>query len=154
MTLGQEIKYYRKKNGLTQTAFGDLFGMSKQAVYSWETGLYSPDISVLLKMADFFQIPICVLVGRPGSTAKRAMTPAATATTVRPLRTKTVSSSGPFTPCHRKNSKPSRHSSISNRKRTETPNQGTTDNAVLIYKKSDPIHGGSDFLCPFLARAR
>lgn len=66
MTLGQEIKYYRKKNGLTQTAFGDLFGMSKQAVYSWETGLYSPDISVLLKMADFFQIPICVLVGRPG----------------------------------------------------------------------------------------
>ena len=36
MTLGQEIKYYRKKNGLTQTAFGDLFGMSKQAVYSWE----------------------------------------------------------------------------------------------------------------------
>lgn len=66
MTLGQEIKYYRKKNGLTQMAFGDLFGMSKQAVYSWETGLYSPDISVLLKMADFFQIPICVLVGRPG----------------------------------------------------------------------------------------
>lgn len=29
MTLGQEIKYYRKKNGLTQMAFGDLFGMSK-----------------------------------------------------------------------------------------------------------------------------
>lgn len=54
MTLGQEIRYYRKKKGLTQTAFGALFGMSKQAVYSWETGLYSPDISVLLKMADFF----------------------------------------------------------------------------------------------------
>lgn len=71
MTLGQEIKYYRKKNGLTQTAFGDLFGMSKQAVYSWETGLYSPDISVLLKMADFFQIPICVLVGRPGMYCQR-----------------------------------------------------------------------------------
>ena len=49
MTLGQEIRYYRKKKGLTQTAFGALFGMSKQAVYSWETGLYSPDISVLLK---------------------------------------------------------------------------------------------------------
>lgn len=66
MTLGQVIRYYRKKKGLTQTAFGALFGMSKQAVYSWETGLYSPDISVLLKMADFFQIPICILVGRPG----------------------------------------------------------------------------------------
>lgn len=64
MTLGQEIRYYRKKKGLTQTAFGALFGMSKQAVYSWETGLYSPDISVLLKMADFFQIPICILVIR------------------------------------------------------------------------------------------
>lgn len=66
MTLGQEIRYYRKKKGLTQTEFGALFGMSKQAVYSWETGLYSPDISVLLRMADFFQIPICILVGRPG----------------------------------------------------------------------------------------
>lgn len=66
MTLGQEIRFYRKKKGLTQTEFGALFGMSKQAVYSWETGLYSPDISVLLKMADFFQIPICILVGRPG----------------------------------------------------------------------------------------
>lgn len=54
MTLGQEIRYYRKKKGLTQTEFGALFGMSKQAVYSWETGLYSPDISVLLRMADFF----------------------------------------------------------------------------------------------------
>ena len=70
MTLGQEIRYYRKKKGLTQTAFGALFGMSKQAVYSWETGLYSPDISVLLKMADFFQIPICILVGRPGMYCK------------------------------------------------------------------------------------
>lgn len=66
MTLGQEIRYYRKKKGLTQTEFGALFGMSKQAVYSWETGLYSPDISVLLKMSDYFQIPICILVGRPG----------------------------------------------------------------------------------------
>ena len=66
MTLGQEIKFYRKKKGLTQTEFGAVFGMSKQAVYSWETGLYAPDISVLLKMADFFQIPICMLVGRPG----------------------------------------------------------------------------------------
>ena len=66
MTLGQEIRYYRKKKGLTQTEFGALFGMSKQAIYSWETGLYSPDISVLLKMSDYFQIPICILVGRPG----------------------------------------------------------------------------------------
>lgn len=66
MTLGQEIRFYRKKKGMTQTEFGSLFGMSKQAVYSWETGLYSPDISVLLKMSDFFQIPICILVGRPG----------------------------------------------------------------------------------------
>lgn len=66
MTLGQEIKFYSKKKGLTQTEFGAVFGMSKQAVYSWETGLYAPDISVLLKMADFFQIPICMLVGRPG----------------------------------------------------------------------------------------
>ena len=54
MTLGKEIRYYRKKKGLTQTAFGALFGMSKQAVYSWETGLYSPDI----------------LVGRPGMYCK------------------------------------------------------------------------------------
>lgn len=155
MTLGQEIKYYRKKNGLTQTAFGDLFGMSKQAVYSWETGLYSPDISVLLKMADFFQIPICVLVGRPGMYCQKSDDTRSNCDYCAPITdAKTVSSSGPFTPCHRKNSKPSRHSSISNRKRTETPNQGTTDNAVLIYKKSDPIHGGSDFLCPFLARAR
>ncbi len=66
MTLGEEIRFYRKQKGLTQTEFGALFGMSKQAVYSWETGLYSPDISVLLKMSDYFQIPICLLIGKPG----------------------------------------------------------------------------------------
>lgn len=46
--------------------------MSKQAVYSWETGIYSPDISVLLKIADYFQIPICMLIGRPGMYCKGA----------------------------------------------------------------------------------
>lgn len=66
MTLGEEIRFYRKKKGLTQTEFGALFGMSKQAVYSWEIGLYSPDISVLIKMADYFQIPVCILVDKPG----------------------------------------------------------------------------------------
>ena len=99
MTLGQEIKYYRKKNGLTQTAFGDLFGMSKQAVYSWETGLYSPDISVLLKMADFFQIPICVLVGRPGMYCQKSDDTRSNCDYCAPITDEDCSSSGPFTPC-------------------------------------------------------
>ncbi|PNH22344.1 DNA-binding protein [Megasphaera hutchinsoni] len=66
MTIGQQIKFYRKQKGLTQQELGAMFGMSKQAVYAWESELYTPDISLLLKLADFFQIPICKLLGRPG----------------------------------------------------------------------------------------
>lgn len=154
MTLGQEIKYYRKKNGLTQTAFGDLFGMSKQAVYSWETGLYSPDISVLLKMADFFQIPICVLVGRPGMYCQKSDDTRSNCDYCAPITDEDCLVIRALHALPPEKQQAVKTLSISNRKRTETPNQGTTDNAVLIYKKSDPIHGGSDFLCPFLARAR
>ncbi len=105
MTLGQEIRYYRKKKGLTQTEFGALFGMSKQAVYSWETGLYSPDISVLLRMADFFQIPICILVGRPGMFCQDDNR---TVSTVRLFPKRTVASSERSTPCRNRSSKPSK----------------------------------------------
>lgn len=110
MTLGQEIRYYRKKKGLTQTAFGALFGMSKQAVYSWETGLYSPDISVLLKMADFFQIPICILVGRPGMYCKGSEEHGNSCDFCASITEKTTAtSSGLSTPCRRKNRRPLKH---------------------------------------------
>lgn len=109
MTLGQEIRYYRKKKGLTQTEFGALFGMSKQAVYSWETGLYSPDISVLLRMADFFQIPICILVGRPGMFSVRMIRNTnRTVSTALRFPKRTAASSGRSTPCRNRSSKPSK----------------------------------------------
>ncbi len=36
--VGQRIRYYRELNKMTQTELGDKLGVTKNAVYSWETG--------------------------------------------------------------------------------------------------------------------
>lgn len=55
---GDQIKYYRKKNGLSQQALGDRLGVSATAVHKWERGMSQPDIVALKKMADMFGVSI------------------------------------------------------------------------------------------------
>ena len=56
--LGKNIAKYRAKKGLTQDQLAEKFGVTAQAVSKWETGNSCPDITLLVPIADFFQISV------------------------------------------------------------------------------------------------
>lgn len=61
--LSSNIKAFRKERGLTQEKFAEVFGVTVGAVHKWEAGLSTPDLSLILEMADFFDTSLDVLIG-------------------------------------------------------------------------------------------
>ena len=61
--LAENIRKFRKERGLTQEQLAEVFDMTIGAVHKWEAGLSTPDISLLMEMADFFDTSLDVLVG-------------------------------------------------------------------------------------------
>lgn len=68
-TLGERIKYHRKRLGLTQEQLADRLGVSAQAVSKWENNQSCPDISILPEIADLFGISIDELLGKERKTS-------------------------------------------------------------------------------------
>ena len=56
MSIGQNIKKYRKGKGLTQRELADRIGVSVQAVSKWETDTGAPDISQVVPLASALDI--------------------------------------------------------------------------------------------------
>ena len=56
MSIGQQIKYYRKKAGLTQEQVANHLGVSTPAVNKWERSNTYPDISLLPSLARLLKI--------------------------------------------------------------------------------------------------
>ncbi len=50
--ISEKIKSYRKEKGLTQGEFGDILGVSAQAVSKWEQQICYPDITFLPDIAE------------------------------------------------------------------------------------------------------
>ena len=72
LTIGENIRNFRKKHDLTQEAFADRLGVTYQSVSRWENGLASPDIELIPKIAQLFHISTDVLFGTDlESTAER-----------------------------------------------------------------------------------
>ena len=63
-TLGKRIAAYRKQKGLTQDQLAEKLGLTAQAVSKWENDLSCPDITVLPKLADIFDVTTDKLLGR------------------------------------------------------------------------------------------
>jgi len=60
--IGEKIKALRLKNKLTQETMAGMLGVSPQAVSKWELGIASPDISMLVPIADLFKTSVdCLL---------------------------------------------------------------------------------------------
>ena len=72
MTFGKKIAELRKASGLSQEQFGEMFDVSRQSVSKWESDQSLPELSTLIKIADFFNISIDELLGR--ETAKTSDT--------------------------------------------------------------------------------
>lgn len=64
MTLGAQIALYRKKLNITQEALAQKLGVTNQAVSKWESEQCCPDVTLLPKIADIFEISLDELFGR------------------------------------------------------------------------------------------
>lgn len=50
MDIGDQINNLRKKNGLSQDEFAELFHISRQTVSNWENGKSYPDLEMIIKI--------------------------------------------------------------------------------------------------------
>ena len=60
----ERIKALRKEHGLTQQGVGEIIGVKKYAVYSYEKGRGYPDMRGLIALADYFDVSMDYLGGR------------------------------------------------------------------------------------------
>ncbi len=63
-TIGDRIKFHRKRLGMTQEQLAERMGVSAQAVSKWENNLSCPDITVLPELAAIFGISVDELLGK------------------------------------------------------------------------------------------
>ncbi|MEA4832961.1 hypothetical protein SDC9_95854 [bioreactor metagenome] len=63
MTIGEKIKELRKKNDLTQEKLADYLCVSYQAVSKWETGISSPDLSLIAPLTKLLHVTSDELLG-------------------------------------------------------------------------------------------
>ena len=60
--IGAFLKDLRKERNLTQEQVADKFGVTQRSVSRWENGKNLPDISLLIELADFYDIDIRELI--------------------------------------------------------------------------------------------
>lgn len=62
MLLDEKITIIRKMNNLSQEGFAEELGVSRQTVSKWETGNTIPDVVMLTRIADYYNITLDQLV--------------------------------------------------------------------------------------------
>lgn len=62
MLLNEKITIIRKMNNLTQERFAEELGVSRQAVSKWENATSVPDVQMLLRIADHYNLTLDQLV--------------------------------------------------------------------------------------------
>lgn len=63
MTLGQRIAQKRKEQGLSQEGLGERLGVSRQAIYKWESDASLPEIDKLIALSKIFSVSVGWLLG-------------------------------------------------------------------------------------------
>lgn len=61
----KNIKEYRLSASLTQVELADRLKTTQRKVSYWESGKIEPDLDTLIAIAEFFDVSIDELVGRP-----------------------------------------------------------------------------------------
>lgn len=69
MTIGQRIAYKRKELALSQEALGETLGVSRQAIYKWESDAALPEIDKLIALSKLFGVSVGWLLGVEEETA-------------------------------------------------------------------------------------
>ncbi|MBE6882367.1 MAG: helix-turn-helix transcriptional regulator [Oscillospiraceae bacterium] len=61
--IGENIKYYRRQKNFTQEQLAEAMGVSVGAVSKWESASSVPELSLIMELADFFEISVDALLG-------------------------------------------------------------------------------------------
>ena len=89
MTIGQRIAQRRKALGLSQEQLGAQLGVSRQAIYKWESDAALPEIEKLVTLSRQFSVSVGWLLGEEtdapegadaGAPARRSTLPPASMT--------------------------------------------------------------------------
>ena len=63
LTLAENIRAFRKERRLTQEQFAEALGVTVGSVYKWESGQMTPELDMIVNIADFFDTSMDVLLG-------------------------------------------------------------------------------------------
>lgn len=80
--IGDNIKFYRKKNQLTQDDIAEACNVTRQAVSKWENGKTQPDIQTLSMLASTLEVSEEDLIYGPSDSEKKTLTKIRENTTV------------------------------------------------------------------------
>lgn len=80
--IGDNIKFYRKKNQLTQDDIAAACNVTRQAVSKWENGKTQPDIQTLSMLASTLEVSEEDLIYEPSDSEKKTLTKIKENTTV------------------------------------------------------------------------
>jgi len=70
MTVGQRIAQKRKELGLSQEGLGERLGVSRQAIYKWESDAALPEVEKLVNLSREFSVPVGWLLGEEDEAEK------------------------------------------------------------------------------------
>lgn len=62
-SFGQQLRAIRLNRGLSQAAFGEILGISKQRVSAYELGLRQPKIDSIVSIAGRLKLPVQIVIG-------------------------------------------------------------------------------------------
>lgn len=61
--LSENIRAFRKNRGLTQGQLGEALNVSLGVISKWELGMSTPEIGLIMELAEFFETSVDVLLG-------------------------------------------------------------------------------------------
>ena len=63
MTFGEKLYRLRKERGMSQEALAQELGVSRQAIYKWESDASLPEVEKLVALSRIFSVPVGWLLG-------------------------------------------------------------------------------------------
>lgn len=71
LKLAENIRRLRKEKSMTQEALAEALGVTSGAVYKWEAELSTPELSMLVKLAELFDTSVDTLLGYEATDNRR-----------------------------------------------------------------------------------
>ena len=68
--LSDRLRELRKSKGITQKALAHAIGMSTSGIQNYELKTRIPNVEVLIKLADYFDVSVDYLIGRSDNPAR------------------------------------------------------------------------------------